>query len=88
MSVSSEFQRVLGDCHGLLQRAVGPGDPLVRSLIRAGRLGASDLPGAAEQVLAALDAEPGPSFASDLEREEFAQVREHLSSICRVILGR
>ena len=88
MSVSSEFQRVLGECHGLLDRAAGPGSPLARSLTQASRLGREDLPGAAERVLAVLDTGSSPAFGSDLEREEFARVREHLSEICRVILGR
>ncbi len=88
MSVSGEFQRVLGECRGLLDRAAGPGDPLALSLSQAGRLGRLDLPGAAERVLEVLDGRPAPCFGSELEREEFARVRDHLSAICRVILGR
>ncbi|MDJ0848721.1 MAG: hypothetical protein QNK04_10110 [Myxococcota bacterium] len=88
MSVSGEFQRVLADCCGLLDRAGGPDQPLAHSLGEAGRRGRNDLVGAAEHVLDMLDTGPAPAFGSELEREEFARVRDHLSQICRVILGR
>ena len=87
MSVSGEFQRVLADCRGLLERADGADPALAGSLAEAGSLGRQDLQAGASRVLELLD-QAAPDLGSDLEREAFSETREHLRAICRVILGR
>jgi hypothetical protein len=89
MSVTGEFRRVLTDCATLLRRSPGAATQLEEALSRADRVALDDLEGAAELVLRTLESGMAArSFGSDLEREEFARVAEHLRAICRVILGR
>jgi 16S rRNA G966 N2-methylase RsmD len=56
-------------------------------LEQASRGAAQDLSGAAASALALLEG-PAPALRSELQTEEFARRREHLTAICRIILGR
>lgn len=89
MSVHGEFQRILGELVGFLERTGAPvGSGWARELEDAATLGRTDVSGGADRTLALLEGDLAPTFASPLEIEEFARIREHLISLCRVILGR
>lgn len=86
MSVSGEFQRVVGDAVALLERSpAGSARRLASALEEAARRGHRDLCDGAERVIALLE---GPEAGRDLQGEEFGRATEHLRSICRAILGR
>ncbi len=90
MSVSGEFQRVLGDTVQCLLRCQGDAaTALAADLGEAGRVGRADLSSGAERVVSLLDGpQARPPFESELQREEFGEAAEHLRAICRAILGR
>jgi len=88
VSVSGEFQRVLGECVELLRACHEP--ELERwsdELDAAGRAGREDLCAGAERALGVLgearSAAPGSQPGA-----EFSRRSEHLGAICHVILGR
>jgi hypothetical protein len=90
LSVSGEFQRIVGDAVACLERSPGGSAArLANALEEAARCGRSDLCDGAERVIALLE---GPEAAhcrrADLQGEAFGRVTEHLRAICRVILGR
>jgi hypothetical protein len=89
MSVSSEFQRTLGSCVEVLRECDGPGAARwVAELVAASRDGVADLSGGAARALEVLESTAGaPDFVSELRVAEFDLRREHLTAICRVILG-
>jgi len=92
MSVLSEFLRLLADCVDTLRSPGATGAARwATALEDAGDRGPDDLQQAAARVLDLLESESdstAPGFDSELEHEEFERRREHLSSLCRVILGR
>lgn len=90
MSVQGEFQRILGELQGFLRRTAAPGsERWTEALERAAEQGREDVSAGAEHALHLLQGEgPAPSFASDLEIEEFARLQEHLTTLCRAVLGR
>ncbi|MGI9592023.1 MAG: hypothetical protein ACR2P8_11695 [Myxococcota bacterium] len=89
MSVHGEFQRILGELADFLERTGGPGcDAWARELQEAGSAGRKKLSDGASRAFALLQGDSAPTFVSPLEIEEFARLQEHLTSLCRVILGR
>jgi hypothetical protein len=89
MSVHSEFQRILRDLTGFLERTGGPGcEDWARRLDGAAAIGRENVSAGARQALELLQEGAAPELASPLEIEEFARLQEHLTSLCHVILGR
>jgi len=90
MSVSSEFQRALLDCVDVLRECDGPGAARwAAELAAAARDGVADLSRGAARALAALESgAAAPEVVPELQVEEFDRRQEHLTAICRVILGR
>lgn len=91
LSVTGEFQRVLGDCLALLETEAPPGgDPWAQALREAAARGSEDLSAGAESVLAARSrlAAQSPRFRSATESARFDSLVDHLARICQVILGR
>ncbi len=90
MSVSGEFQRLVGETVALLQRSqAGSASSLAGALVEAARLGRSDLSTGASEVVQLLEGPTGaPRFGSDPQGEEFGRAVEHLRTLCRAILGR
>lgn len=89
MSVNGEFQRLLGELVGFLERTGGPGCAgWARELETAASAGRKNVSEGASRTLALLQGDSAPTFDSPLEIEEFARLQEHLASLCRVILGR
>lgn len=89
MSVSGEFHRVLADCLALLGASgVGNAEGWTAPLAAAAQRSREDLSAAARRVLEVLvQSRAGPSFPSELEKEQFDQLREHLEAICQAIVG-
>jgi hypothetical protein len=89
MSVQGEFQRIAADAIAFLE---GSSDASARELAAALReaasRGAKDVSRGAAEVLDLLAARGRPAFTSSTEREAFERCEDHLTSICRVILGR
>lgn len=89
MSVQGEFQRVLGDTLAFLREASAGGAERWSRELSSIALGArEDLSAGAERLLAFLGEAAPPELSSELQRQEFARQEDHLSQICRVILGR
>jgi hypothetical protein len=91
VSVQGEFQRILSELIGFLERTGAPGvDAWTGALREAGSRGRENVSEGARAALALLRGEgaAAPSFESPLEIEEFSRLQEHLTSLCRVILGR
>lgn len=89
MSVHGEFQRILGELVGFLERTGAPGiDDWTRELRTAASLGRENVDDGAQRTLALLQGDSAPTFESPLEIEEFARHQEHLASLCRAVLGR
>ena len=89
MSVHGEFQRILAELVGFLERTGGPGSAdWSHELQDASELGRQNVSEGAVRALALLQGDAAPTFVSPLEIEEFARLQEHLAAICRVILGR
>jgi hypothetical protein len=88
VSVQGEFQRILGNCLAVVRRAHGAeAARWTRELETAARQGSVDLTGAAQRVLAFFEMEHTPELDAALEREELTRQREHLTAICRAIVG-
>ena len=90
MSVNGEFQRILAELLGFLERTPSPGvETWLAGLRGAAEVGRENVSEGARRVLELFQGpEPAPSFGSPLEIEEFARLQDHLGSLCRVILGR
>lgn len=89
MSVHSEFQRILQDLVAFLERTGAThSERWIRELRTASATGHENVAEGATLALALLHSEgPTPDFTSPLEIEDFARLQEHLSAICRVVLG-
>ena len=89
MSVHSEFQRIAADTITFLETTAGEtAQRLAAGLRSAMQQREVDICLAARQVLELLSKGERPGFDSDLEREEFDRLEDHLASICRVVIGR
>lgn len=89
MSVHGEFQRLLSDLAGFLERTGTPGcEEWAAELKQFGVIGRENVSEGATRTLALLQSDSAPEFVSPLEIEEFARLQDHVAAICRAILGR
>jgi len=92
MSVTGEFVRVLGDVIDFLEGVGGEGPrTLARQLMEARAIGRVDVSRGADRVLSFEGAATSASavgIATEAERLRYESLRDHLLSICRVVLGR
>ncbi len=91
MSVSGEFQRCLRECLDLLETAApGGGAPWAAALREAAARGRENLSAGAERWLEARAGLAGtpPRFGAPPDGDLFEARLDHVSEICRVILGR
>ncbi len=89
MSVHSEFQRIAADTITFLETTADEtAQRLAAGLRSALQQREADICLAARQALELLTQGERPGFDSDLEREEFDRLEDHLASICRMVVGR
>lgn len=87
MSVHGEFDRILRNCVDFLREIEPPNAARIARLESAAREARHDLTAAVDDLLPWLEAEKPLPGASELQREEYARLAEHLVAICRAIAG-
>ncbi len=89
MSVHGEFKRITADAITFLESSAGEtAERLAAGLRSAAQRREDDIGLAASEVVELLSERERPGFRSELERQEFDRLEDHLLSICRVVLGR
>jgi len=92
MSVTSEFLRVLGDVIDFLENVSGEGPrTLAKQLVEARAIGEVDVTRGADLVLSFEGSSTSASvvgLSADSDRRRYEDLRDHLLSLCRVVVGR